>query len=294
MWLGFSPLWAGNLQTAIEEFDQADKLALRSTQFRREVTFGDWKINCRSLASLTLWQMGNPDRALAKSEESFVVAREIKDSPSDLVGALVWGSLLSLLCRDPKRALALTEEATRMANEQSITSFLGFLGFWRGFALMQSGQTKEGLSEMLRWQADLKQNLLSEVILYVALPQGYLFEGQVEDGLHAINRGFEVIRKVETSCFAAELGRIRGELLLMQGAEAEAIVSFNEAVQVARRQGAKSWELRTTTSLARLLAKQDRRDEARATLAEIYNWFTEGFDTADLKDAKTLLDELGN
>jgi hypothetical protein len=238
--------------------------------------------------------LGNPDRAIAKSEESFVVAREIRDSPSELVGALLWGSLLSLLCRDPKRTLALTEEATRMANEQSITSSLGFLAFWRGFALTQSGQTKEGLSEMLRWQADLKQNVLSEVILYVALPQGYLAEGQVEDGLHAINRGFEVIRKVETSCFEAELGRIRGELLLMQGAEAEAAVSFSEAVQVARRQGGKSWELRTTTSLSRLLASQGQREQARTKLADIYNWFTEGFDTADLKDAKAWLEELSN
>jgi predicted ATPase len=80
----------------------------------------------------------------------------------------------------------------------------------------------------------------------------------------------------------------------MQGAEAEAVVSFNEAVQVARRQNAKSWELRATMGLARLLAKQDRRDEACTILADIYNWFTEGFDTADLIDAKALLDELGN
>jgi predicted ATPase len=231
---------------------------------------------------------------MAKSEESFVIAREIKDFPSELVGALVWGALFSLLSRDPKRALAFSEEATRMANEHSINSMVGMLAFWRGFALTQSGQTKEGLSEMLRWQTDLQQNVLSKMILYVALPQGYLAEGQVEDGLHAINRGFEVIRKVESSCFEAELWRIRGELLLMQGAEAEAVVSFSEAVQVARRQSAKSWELRTMISLARLLNRQGRRDEARSMLAEIYNWFTEGFDTADLKGAKALLDQLGN
>ena len=262
MWLGFSPLWAGNLQAAIEEFDQAASLQIRSTHFRREVTFGDWKINCRSLAALTLWQLGNPDRARAKSEESFVIAREIKDFPSELVGALVWGALLSLLCRDPKESSRLSEEATRMANEHSINSLLGLLAFWRGFALTQSGQTKEGLSEMLRWQTDLQQNVLSEMILYVTLPQGYLAEGRVEYGLHAINRGFEVIRKVESSCFEAELGRVRGELLLMKGGEAEAVVSFSEAVQVARRQGAKSWELRTTMSLARLLDKQGSREEA--------------------------------
>ncbi len=292
LWLGFSPFWAGNLQTAIEELNQAERLAARSTQFRREVTFGDWKVNCRSLASLTLWLLGNPDRAIAKSDESFAVARDIKDSPSELVGALSWGCLLNLLCRDPKKALALSEEAIRKVNEHSITSLSGFVGFWRGFALMQSGQTKEGLSEMLRWQTDLTQNLLSQMILYVALPQGYLAEGQVEEGLDAIDRGFQALRKVETSCFEAELHRLRGELLLMQGAEPEAVDSFNEAIQVARRQSAKSWELRATMSLARLLEKQGHREEARAMLAEIYGWFTEGFDTADLKDAKALLEEL--
>jgi len=92
----------------------------------------------------------------------------------------------------------------------------------------------------------------------------------------------------------AEVHRLKGELLLMHcnSNEMEAQRCFERAIEVARRQRAKSWELRATTSLARLLAKQGRRDEARAMLAHIYKWFTEGFDTADLIDAKTLLDEL--
>ncbi len=92
----------------------------------------------------------------------------------------------------------------------------------------------------------------------------------------------------------AELYRLEGELLLLQNASGatEAESCFREAIEIAQRQQAKSWELRATTSLARLLAKQGRSDEARAMLAEIYNWFTEGFDTADLKDANALLDEL--
>jgi predicted ATPase len=87
---------------------------------------------------------------------------------------------------------------------------------------------------------------------------------------------------------------LKGELLLAQDASnaAQAEESFRTAIDISRKQKAKSWELRATTSLARLLAKTDRRDEARAMLAEIYGWFTEGFDTADLKDAKALLDEL--
>jgi predicted ATPase len=147
---------------------------------------------------------------------------------------------------------------------------------------------------MLRWQPELEQNVLSEIFLYLALPQGYLADGRAQDGLQAVDRGFEAIRKTGTSCFEAELGRVKGELLLMKDnqAQAEAALCFREAIQVAQRQSAKSWELRATTSLARLLASQGRRDEAHAMLADIYNWFAEGFDTADLKDAKALLEEL--
>jgi predicted ATPase len=93
----------------------------------------------------------------------------------------------------------------------------------------------------------------------------------------------------------AEIHRLKGELLLRQDGSnaAQAQSCFERAIEIARKQSAKSLELRATTSLARLLDKQGRRDQARAMLAEIYNWFTEGFDTADLKDAKALLDELG-
>jgi predicted ATPase len=88
---------------------------------------------------------------------------------------------------------------------------------------------------------------------------------------------------------------LKGELLLIgnSGAAGEAAQCFRDAIAIARSQSAKSWELRATMRLARLLAKQDRRDEARAMLAEIYGWFTEGFDTADLTEAKALLEELG-
>jgi len=102
--------------------------------------------------------------------------------------------------------------------------------------------------------------------------------------------------ETEEHYYEAELHRLRGELLLMrtdadrEGAER----CFRKAIDIARRQSAKSWELRANTSLARLLREMNRRNEARGMLADIYNWFTEGFDTADLKDAKTLLDELSN
>jgi predicted ATPase len=118
--------------------------------------------------------------------------------------------------------------------------------------------------------------------------------GRIDEGLEAIAEALDVVQEKGERWWEAEILRLRAELLLKRNPSglAEAQTSFERAIETARKQGAKSSELRATMSLARLLAKQGRRDESRAMLAEIYGWFTEGFDTADLKDAKTLLDEL--
>jgi len=127
------------------------------------------------------------------------------------------------------------------------------------------------------------------------LAEAYMETGRLDDGLIALTEALAAADERENRHYEAEMHRLKGELLLRQGEfnAAEAQSCFGRAIEIARKQSAKSLELRATTSLARLLAKQSRRDEARTTLAEIYDWFTEGFDTADLKDAKALLAELG-
>ena len=118
--------------------------------------------------------------------------------------------------------------------------------------------------------------------------------GRLDDGLSALTEALAIADEHEIRFYEAETHRLKGELLLKQNNSnaTEAQSCFERAVEIARRQSAKSWELRATMSLARLLASQGKRDEARTMLSEIYNWFTEGFDTADLKDAKALLEEL--
>jgi predicted ATPase len=127
-----------------------------------------------------------------------------------------------------------------------------------------------------------------------ALAKGYGDIGEPEQGVRIIDGSLEDVERTLEYPVKAELYRLKGEILLMQaGADAaEAEQQFRTAIDIARSQQARSWELRATTSLARLLAKQGRRGEAHNMLAEIYGWFTEGFDTPDLKDAKALLDEL--
>jgi predicted ATPase len=128
------------------------------------------------------------------------------------------------------------------------------------------------------------------------LGEAYEKTGRVEEGLTSVGEAMAIVEKNAEHWFEAELNRLKGELLLKQHESNtdDAGRCFELAIKIARQQGAKSLELRAMTSHARLLAGQGRRDEARALLAEIYGWFTEGFDTADLKEAKALLNELAN
>ena len=132
------------------------------------------------------------------------------------------------------------------------------------------------------------------------LAEGYGLAGRVDEGLAVLAEAMALVESTGVCIYEAELNRLKGELTLKRPeagsnseVQEEAETYFRQALKVARLQSAKSWELRATMSLAQLLAKQGHRDEARTMLAEIYNWFTEGFDSADLKDAKGLLDELG-
>jgi predicted ATPase len=118
--------------------------------------------------------------------------------------------------------------------------------------------------------------------------------GQVQEGLTVLDEALALVNRTEERNHEAELHRLKGQLLLQQSSSnaSEAESCFHQAISIAQHQSAKSWELRAATSLAKLWRSQGKRDEARELLAPVYSWFTEGFDTADLIDAKTLLDEL--
>ncbi|MBV8055088.1 MAG: hypothetical protein JO071_07600 [Deltaproteobacteria bacterium] len=165
----------------------------------------------------------------------------------------------------------------------------------RGWALIELNRAEEGLTQLQ--QGGLQApGQLGYTIYCAALAEGLGKVGSVTDGLSVVANGLESSDRTGDGELKAELWRIRGELLLQQHAQprshSQAESCFRQVIEIARHQQAKWWELRATVSLARLLATQGWCDEARATLAEIYNWFTEGFDTVDLKEAKALLDDL--
>ena len=243
-----------------------------------------------------LHSLGYPDQALECAKKALAMARGLS-YPYTL--AWVLGSVNGLLLRrgDYGEAKVLSEESFVFCTQNEFLSLLSEATIHHGLALLHSGRSEEGITEM-------RQGLSSEyrrTASAVQFLERYLFAealakiGRSRESLAIISDLLLTLgRSSEKSNLKSELCRLKGDLLLMEDPphEAEAEDLYYVAIEVGRGNGDKTSELQASTSLARLLAKLGRRDEARTMLADIYDWFTEGFDTADLKDAKVLLDEL--
>jgi predicted ATPase len=188
------------------------------------------------------------------------------------------------------------EAALAIVTEQEIGRYLGTVTFTRGWALAVQGQHEEGMAEMRRGLAARRAMgagvALAEFTARLAEAYGRI--GQAEEGLRLLAEALAVVEKGDL-WYEAELHRIKGELLLRQAVPdaPQAEACFQQALAVARRQQAKSYELRAAMSLSRLWQQQGKSAKARELLAPLYSWFTEGFDTPDLQEAKALLEDLG-
>jgi predicted ATPase len=222
-----------------------------------------------------------------------MLARELEHPPS-MVHALWFGAEMNCLRRDPRMVMQIVEEWLPMVSFHGSAVGIANAMMLRGWALVISGQREAGFAELRDGLGRFRATGSKVYVSYRLgrAPEAFLNGGQTQESLALLSDAFQAIDL--DRWYEAELHRLRSELLLMQDASKvqEAERRLRTAIEIAREQSAKSWELRTTMSLARLLERQGRRDEARAMLADIYGWFTEGFDTADLKDAKALLDEL--
>ena len=198
--------------------------------------------------------------------------------------------------REPKLTLEIAEAAINTAEDVGFLYILRHARVIKGWALTELGRTEEGV-EQIREETDALSANREELWLTLGLAtlaDAYLRAQRIEDGLKATVEALDLVDRSGECFWAAEIHRIRGELFVRQSPSdpISARASLEQAIEIARQQGAKSLELRAACSLARLLRETNRIEEARAMLTEIYGWFTEGFDTADLKDAKALLDEL--
>jgi hypothetical protein len=241
------------------------------------------------MVSVALLYLGYPSTAMARKRESIAAARGCSD-PFSIAASLYSGAMNFVGLRDSRGAAEYSEEALPLAIEHGI-SFNQELTFFHGWAMSSGPQGKEGIAEMRRALVDAKVAASPLATLYATLAEACGRNGLPQEGLEAVAKGMAL----EPGQRRPELHRVKGELLLIRDPpdEAEAERCFRIAIDIARGQAARWWELRATTSLARLLKRQGKTKEARTMLAEIYNWFTEGFEFPDLKDAKALLQELG-
>jgi adenylate cyclase len=241
--------------------------------------------------------LGSSREAVELAEKGLNRARESQHLFSLGLALTVVGWLYQYR-REPEILRAHAEAAIALGEEHGFPEWKAWGRFHHGWAMTELGHLEDGVSEMEAGITDFRRfgGVPRLPFTLAMLAQGYARLGRHDQTLTMLDEALERVQRTGERIDEAEMLRLKGELLLMRdgGAAEEADDCFRASLEVARAQQARWWELRTTVSLARLLAKQGHRDEARTMLAEIYNWFTEGFDTADLKEAKALLDELGN
>jgi predicted ATPase len=257
---------------------------------------------CRAYAGVTLWLLGYPDQALQQSHEALTLAQELAHSYS-LATALAFAGWVHHFRREGQLTRERAEAAIALASEQGFKVLVAQGTIFQGWALTKGyaepdtreGQRKKGLAKIQEGLAAWRATGAKVFRPYglALLAEAYAQVGQIEEGLTLLGEAMTVANDTGERRWEAELHRLRGELLLALSTEqyAEAETCFHQALDIARRQEARSWELRAAMSLSRLWQRHGKLQEARELLAPIYAWFTEGFDTADLQEAKALLEE---
>jgi predicted ATPase len=255
----------------------------------------DAGVFCRSQGARTLWHLGYPDQALAWNEAAVMLAQQIAH-PFSLSFALSAAAMFHQFRREVRLTHKRAEAAISLAKEQGFPHWIAHGSLLCGWALVQQGQAQEGIEQLhqglIAHRATGAELLRPYFLSLLAEAQGTL--GEPETGLAVLTEALTLVDTTGESWYEPELYRLKGASLLQQSSDnsTEAETCFHHALDIARNQQAKSFELRTATSLARLWQQQGKCQEAHDLLAPVYNWFTEGFDTADLQDAKALLEAL--
>jgi predicted ATPase len=320
--LGNTLLWSGEPAPAHTHLEQG--IALYHPQQQRSHVFlyghdpGVW---CRCFAAWALWTLGYPERALTRSREALTLAQEAS-RPHILTNALGYVTRLHQLRWEVPVTQEYAEAEMVLARDHGFWFQLAEATFFQGWALAEQGRGEEGIAQMRQglaaWQATGAE--IGRTHYLALLADAYGKAGQAAEGLRALAEALALVEQSGERWWEAELHRLKGILTLQSTASSRPILDqpqaskdkakevnvrhltpstqvevetcFRQSLAIARRQQAKSWELRAAVSLARLWQQQGKRDAARELLAPVYGWFTEGFDTADLQEAQVLLEEL--
>ena len=309
--LGMTMFYLGEFLQAPEHFAQGIALYDPAQHHSLAFVYGeDPGVILLAHLAWTLWFLGYPDRALQRSQEALALAQELSH-PHSVALALTFAAHLDHFRRESQAAQERAEAAIALCTEHGFPFWLAMGSILRGWALAEQGQREEGIAQMRQglagWQATGAK--LSSQAFRVIMADACGKVGQAEAGMTALVEARALGGNNGDRLWEGELHRVKGEVLLQciepvemmlgaaeaepfDSAQDEAEACFRQAIEVARQQQARSLELWATMSLCRLWQAQGKREEAQRLLAEVYGWFTEGFDTPDLKKAKALLDAL--
>jgi predicted ATPase len=232
---------------------------------------------------------------LALSEAAVALAKRV-EHPLSLATALFWSGVVHLQRGEIDRTRERAEELIALSEQLGFPLYVGMGRFLRGWARVESGEAEAGIAEMQQALVELAGigTAIGAPGFLVLLAEGLRKAGRHGEALGALGLGVAQAEQQGQHCYDADLHRLRAEILLDMDGNAvdEAKALFHQSLEIARRQEAKTFELRAATSLARLWQRQGKRDAARDLLAPVYAWFTEGFDTRDLIEASALLEGL--
>ena len=274
---------------AVDKYDDRER-----TKYWEAYTSQDPAVANRCHLAVSLWHLGFSDQALSVNREMVRLAREI-DHPFSLAYALHHTCWLNLGFRLGAKLTSAAEEQIAISSEQGFPLWQASGMFFKGAGLFHEGHLQDGLPLLLKglhaFQATGAELMLT--YQFSTLGQAYTMAGQFEAARRALDDGLALVQKNDERFQESELQRLLGELHLVQTDDQVAAEEcFRTAIQTARRQQSRAWELRSTTSLAGLWQRQGRRDEARDALAAVYGTYTEGFAMPDLIDARALLEAL--
>jgi predicted ATPase len=291
----------GELSSALEHLDRMNDFYTPQEHSHLGFIYGQDPgiISLCSTASV-LWCYGYQDQALEQSRKMLVVARQV-GHPFSLAAALALDSLFHLLRRDVGTLEERGKEVAALAEEKGFLFFVGVGLFKMGWVSARQGKVEEGIAKIHQaldlYRATGVRFTLTDLL--GSLAEAYGMAGDIEKGLEFMSQALAEVERGGERYYEAELYRLKGELLLRKAErsgraewEKEAEACFQQSLAVARRQMAKSFELRTAVSLGQLLKKKGKESEAKKLVESIYGWFTEGFDAPDLKEAKSLIEGL--
>jgi len=309
--MGESLFQRGELSAARSHLEQA--IALDAPQRHPSAVYSGARASgvfARNFAAVALWLLGYPEQAMERSEEALTWVRELA-YPFILAYALFWAARLHQFRREGPLTQERAEAGMTLATEHGLAPSLALGTIMRGWVLAEQGRGEEGIAQMRQGLATWRAagSVVDRGYHLSLLAEAYGKVGQATEGLHVLAEALTAAHDSGERYWEAELYRLKGELLLQSGVQGlpsgvstpdaglqsrdpEAEACFHQALDIARRQQARSLELRAAMSLSRLWLQQGKRATARELLAPIYGWFTEGFDTLDLQEARALLAEL--